>query len=59
MISIQNLEPGARLTLHSGAQVVVVENPRDGAWLMVRPVSAPETVIPEPCCVDDVASVDG
>jgi hypothetical protein len=58
VISIQNLEPGTRLTLHSGARVVVVDNPRDGAWLMVRPASAPDTVIPEPCSVDDVASVD-
>ena len=57
MISIQNLEPGACLMLNSGEQVVVVENPRDGAWLMVRPAGAPETASPEPCSVDDVASV--
>ncbi len=58
MISIQNLEPGTRLTLSSGEHVVVVENPRDGAWLMVRPAAAPATASPEPCSVDDVASVE-
>jgi hypothetical protein len=38
MISIQLLEPGARLKLRSDAVVEVFENPRDGTWLVAKAV---------------------
>jgi hypothetical protein len=36
MIAVQHLEPGVRLRLKGGRIVEVVENPRDGMWLVVR-----------------------
>lgn len=38
MIAIQHLEAGTRLKLKDATIVEVVENPRDGTWLVVRPV---------------------
>lgn len=35
-IMLQDLPVGVRLILRSGAEVEVVENPRDGQWLFVR-----------------------
>lgn len=37
---LQDLPLGARLILKSGAEVEVVENPRDGQWLFVRPAGS-------------------
>jgi hypothetical protein len=34
---LQNLPVGTRLILRDGSEVEVVENPRDGQWLFVRP----------------------
>lgn len=39
-IMLQNLPVGARLTLRNGSEMEVVENPRDGQWLFVRPVGS-------------------
>ena len=39
-IMLQNLPVGARLILRDGSEVEVVENPRDGQWLFVRPVGS-------------------
>lgn len=42
-IMLQDLPLGARLRLRGGAEVEVVENPKDGSWLFARPVgSAPD-----------------
>ena len=38
MIQIQHLDVGTRLKLKSGAVVEVADNPRDGTWLVARPV---------------------
>lgn len=43
MIALQHIEPGRRLRLKSGAIVEVVENPRDGQWLVVRTIGADGT----------------
>ena len=37
-IMLQDLPVGARLVLRSGSEVEIVENPRDGQWVFVRPV---------------------
>ena len=37
-IMLQDLPVGAQLVLRSGSKVEIVENPRDGQWLFVRPV---------------------
>ena len=36
-IMLQNLPVGARLLLRNGSEVEIVENPKDGQWLFVRP----------------------
>jgi hypothetical protein len=40
-INLLHLEPGARLRLADGAVVELIENPRDGSWLLCRYVSHP------------------
>jgi hypothetical protein len=37
---LQKLAVGARLTLRNGTEMEVVENPRDGQWLFVRPTGS-------------------
>ena len=37
-IMLQDLPVGAQLVLRSGSKVEIVENPRDGQWLFVRPL---------------------
>jgi hypothetical protein len=37
-LDLMSIQPGARVRLSDGSIVVVVDNPRDGAWLMCRPV---------------------
>ena len=34
---LQTLPVGTRLLLRNGSEVEIVENPRDGQWLFVRP----------------------
>jgi hypothetical protein len=41
VINVMRLAPGQRVTLAGGATAEVVSNPRDGAWIFVRYVSAP------------------
>ncbi|MBN9559627.1 MAG: hypothetical protein J0H14_02725 [Alphaproteobacteria bacterium] len=40
-INLLQLEPGARLRLANGAIVELVENPRDGSWLLCRYLADP------------------
>jgi hypothetical protein len=42
MIPVQDLDPGQKVKLKSDAIAEVVQNPRDGIWVMVRYVSAPQ-----------------
>jgi hypothetical protein len=42
MINVLELEPGARVRLVGGATAEVVSNPRDGVWVFVRYLTAPE-----------------
>ena len=39
-IMLQELPVGARLVLRNGSQVEIVENPRDGQWIFVKPVGS-------------------
>jgi hypothetical protein len=57
MLAIQHLLPGARLKLTDGALVEVVENPHDGAWIMIRRVLDGESDPMELCSVDDIVSL--
>jgi hypothetical protein len=41
VIAIQDLAPGTRLKLKGEIVAEVVENPKDGMWLLVRRVPAP------------------
>jgi len=61
MIAIQHLPPGTRIRLGDGAVAEIRENPRDGAWLIVRRLS-PEGLEAEAddlVHVDDIAEVIG
>ncbi|MGQ4806743.1 hypothetical protein NKDENANG_00078 [Candidatus Entotheonellaceae bacterium PAL068K] len=42
MINILELEPGATIRLDDEATAEVVSNPRDGVWIVVRYVTAPQ-----------------
>jgi len=61
MIPIQHLEVGRRLRLSNGGIAVVVDNPRDGMWIVIRYLEAPHDPqlagTEEPCSADDVAEV--
>ncbi len=56
MLAIQNLPPGAKLRLKQDKAVAeVVENPGDGAWLLVRRVEPARSGTGEELChVDDI-----
>ena len=40
-INVRDLVPGTSVVLTSGAEVEVVDNPRDGIWLFARYLSSP------------------
>lgn len=42
MFAIQELDPGRKIKLKGGIVAEVKDNPRDGSWLVVRYISAPE-----------------
>lgn len=42
MINVMELEPGTKVRLVDDAVVEVVSNPRDGVWVQVRYLTAPE-----------------
>jgi len=46
-VNMMQLEPGDRVELVDGSVVEVVENPRDGAWIICAPVdgSGPKDVV--------------
>jgi hypothetical protein len=54
--NLRNVDAGDRLELSDGTIVVVVDNPRDGAWVMCRPVDGSDDD-KEPVFVGDVAGV--
>jgi hypothetical protein len=39
-IMLQELSVGTRLILRDGAEVEIVENPRDGQWIFVKPTGS-------------------
>jgi hypothetical protein len=56
MLSIQHLLPGAKIRLRrENAVAEVVDNPGDGAWLLIRRLE-PDAA-EELCHVDDVLEV--
>ncbi len=54
-IMLQDLPVGARLILKNRSEVEIVENPRDGQWVFVRPVGSDEE--PELVFAADVAEL--
>ena len=40
-INIRDLAPGTSVVLASGAEAEIVDNPRDGIWLVARYLSSP------------------
>ena len=42
MINVLELEPGAKVRLVGEATAEVVSNPRDGVWVFIRYLTAPE-----------------
>jgi hypothetical protein len=52
---LQNLPVGARLALRNGSQVEIVENPKDGQWLFVKPIGADQE--PELVFAADIVEV--
>ncbi len=54
-IMLQDLPVGARLVLRNGTRVEIVENPRDGQWVFVRPVDSDQE--PELVFAADVAEL--
>ena len=40
-INIRDLAPGTSVVLADGAQAEIVDNPRDGMWLLARYLSSP------------------
>jgi hypothetical protein len=40
-INIRDLAVGIRVELSSGAEVEIVDNPKDGVWLFARYLSSP------------------
>jgi hypothetical protein len=54
-IMLQDLPVGARLILRNKSEVEIVENPRDGQWVFVRPVGTEQE--PELVFAADVAEL--
>jgi hypothetical protein len=56
VFAIQELDPGRKIKLKGGIVAEVKDNPRDGSWLVVRYISAPE----DPSCEgrEELASAD-
>jgi hypothetical protein len=44
-INIRDLPVGAKVTLESGAEAEIVDNPRDGVWLFARYLSADDPAL--------------
>ena len=40
-INIRDLAPGTSVVLSDGAEAEIVDNPRDGIWLLARYLSSP------------------
>jgi hypothetical protein len=56
VFAIQELDPGRKIKLKGGIVAEVKDNPRDGSWLVVRYISAPD----DPAAVgrEELASAD-
>jgi hypothetical protein len=42
LVPVRELEPGERISLRGEVLAEVVENPRDGMWIVVRYLETPE-----------------
>lgn len=40
-VNIRDLAPGTSVVLGNGAEAEIVDNPRDGTWLLARYLSSP------------------
>jgi len=40
-INVRDLAPGTSVMLAGGAEVEIIDNPRDGMWLLARYLSSP------------------
>ena len=40
-INVRDLAPGSSVMLVGGAEVEIIDNPRDGMWLLARYLSSP------------------
>ena len=41
-LNLRDFEPGSRIRLQDGTEMLIVDNPRDGAWLICAPEDRPE-----------------
>ena len=41
-INVRDLAPGTAIVLAGGAEAEIVDNPRDGMWLVARYLSSPQ-----------------
>jgi hypothetical protein len=51
-VNIRDLAIGTRVVLDGGAEVEIVDNPRDGVWLFARYLSSPGD--PELVCQEEM-----
>lgn len=58
-INLLDLGVGSRLSLADGSLVEVVDNPRDGTWVMCRDLGAPPGTKDVPVFANDVVEVLG
>jgi len=56
VLAIRELDPGRRIKLRDGTVAEVQDNPRDGAWLVVRYISVPDD--PASAGREELAHVD-
>jgi hypothetical protein len=63
VLNLREVEPGVTIQLKDGATAEVIDNPRDGMWLICRYLATPDdpakTGTVEEIFVQDVAGVVG
>ena len=61
LVSVQLLEPGTKIALKGDIVAEVVENPRDGMWVVVRYLQTPDGIVAgeqvEMTMADDILAV--
>lgn len=61
LVSVQRLEPGTKIALKGDIVAEVVENPRDGMWVVVRYLQTPAGIVAgeqvEMTMADDILAV--